>query len=112
MTPWNVASQVPLSRISQARILFPSQLPFPSPEDLPNPGVEPASPALAGKFITTEPPGKPPQVHNTVLLTIVTILYTRSPEIICLITRNLYLLNISPFPQPLATGKQISTLYF
>jgi len=32
---------------------------FPSPEDLPNPGIEFVSPALAGKFFTTEPPGKP-----------------------------------------------------
>ena len=42
---------------SQARIL--SGLPFPSPEALPNPGTEPASPALAGRFFTTEAPVKP-----------------------------------------------------
>ena len=36
-----------------------SRLPFPSPGDLPNPGIEPMSPALAGGFFTTEPPGKP-----------------------------------------------------
>ena len=36
-----------------------SGLPFPSPGDLPSPGMEPASPALAGRFSTTEPPGKP-----------------------------------------------------
>ena len=36
-----------------------SELPFPSPGDLPNPGIEPASPAWAGRFFTTEPPGKP-----------------------------------------------------
>ena len=30
---------------------------FSSPEDLSNPGIEPASPALAGRFFTTEPPG-------------------------------------------------------
>ena len=29
------------------------------PEDLPDPGIEPTSPALAGEFLTTEPPGKP-----------------------------------------------------
>ena len=37
-------------------------LPFPTPEDLPNPGIEPlslASPALAGRFFTATPPGKP-----------------------------------------------------
>ena len=32
---------------------------FPSPGDLPNPGIEPTSPAPAGKFFTSEPPGKP-----------------------------------------------------
>ena len=44
-----------------ARILW-SRLPFPNPGDLPNPGIEPASlmsPALAGRFFTTEPPGIP-----------------------------------------------------
>ena len=34
------------------------ELPFPSPGDLPDPGIEPPSPALAGGFFTTEPPGK------------------------------------------------------
>ena len=36
-----------------------SGLPFPSPLNLPNPRVKPVSPALAGRFFTTEPPGKP-----------------------------------------------------
>ena len=45
------------SGISQARIL--SWLPFLSPGDLPDPETEHASPALAGRFFTTEPPGKP-----------------------------------------------------
>ena len=35
-----------------------SGLPFPSPWDLPNPGIKPASPTLAEGFFTTEPPGK------------------------------------------------------
>ena len=34
-------------------------MPFPPPGDLPNSGIEPVSPALAGRFFTTEPPGKP-----------------------------------------------------
>ena len=34
-------------------------LPFPSRGDFPDPGVEPVSPAMAGGFFTTEPPGKP-----------------------------------------------------
>ena len=40
-----------------------NELPFPSPVDLPDPGIKPkslASPALAGLFFTTVPPGKPP----------------------------------------------------
>ena len=37
---------------------FWSGLPFPSLEHLPKPGIEPVSPALAGKFFTTVPPGK------------------------------------------------------
>ena len=36
-----------------------SWLPFLSPGDLPDPRIKPASPALAGGFFTTEPPGKP-----------------------------------------------------
>ena len=45
--------------IFQARIL--ECLPFPTLEDLPNPGMKPVAPvsALAGRFSTTEPPGKP-----------------------------------------------------
>ena len=39
-------------------------LPFPSPGDLPDLGIEPESPALAGRFFTTEPTGKP---HNGIL---------------------------------------------
>ena len=34
-----------------------SVLPFPFPGELPNPGIKRASPALAGVFLTTEPPG-------------------------------------------------------
>jgi len=36
-----------------------SDLPFPSPGDLPHPGIKAMSPALAGRFFTPEPPGKP-----------------------------------------------------
>ena len=39
-----------------------SGLPFPPPGDLLNLGMEPMSPALAGEFFTTEPPGKKPPV--------------------------------------------------
>ena len=57
-TTWTVAHQVPLS------MGFPSRgywggLAFPSPRDLPNLRIEPAFPALASGFFTTEPPEKP-----------------------------------------------------
>ena len=56
--PWTVAHQIPLS-MGFPRQEYWSGLPFPSPGDLPNPGTELASPALAGRFFTNEPPGKP-----------------------------------------------------
>ena len=43
-----------------------SGLPFPSPGDLPDPGIELASPVLAGGFFTTEPLGKPDQTYKGV----------------------------------------------
>ena len=36
-----------------------SRLPFPSPGDLPEPGIEPRSPALQADSLLSEPPGKP-----------------------------------------------------
>ena len=44
--------------ILQARVIW-SGLPFPSPGDLPNPGIEPGSPALEVDALTSEPSGKP-----------------------------------------------------
>ena len=58
MTPWTVACQF-LQPMGFSRQEYWSGLPFPSPGDLPDPGEKPASPALAGGFLTTEPPGKP-----------------------------------------------------
>ena len=52
-----IACQPPLS-VGFSRQEYLSGLPFPSPGDLPDPGTEPESPALAGGFFTTEPPGK------------------------------------------------------
>ena len=56
--PWPVACQVPLS-MGSPRQEYWRGLPFPSPGDLPDPGIKPVSPALAGRFFTTEPPEKP-----------------------------------------------------
>ena len=56
--PRTAACQAPLS-MGFPRQKYWSGLPFPSPGDLPNPGIKPISPALAGSFFTTEPPAKP-----------------------------------------------------
>ena len=55
---WTVARPAPLLP-GVSRQEYWSGLPFSSPENLPNPGIKPASPALAGGLFTTEPPGKP-----------------------------------------------------
>ena len=57
-TPWTIAQQAPLS-MGFPRQDYWSGLPCPSPGDLPDPGIEPASPALADGFSTTETPGRP-----------------------------------------------------
>ena len=51
--------QVPLP-MGFSRQEHQSGLPFPSPVDLPNPGIEPVSPTLVDGFFTIEPPGSPP----------------------------------------------------
>ena len=62
VTAWTIAHQAALS-MGFPRLEYWTVLPFPSPGDLPNPGIEPMSPALAGRFYTTEPPGKP-EIHG------------------------------------------------
>ena len=56
MTPWTVALQAPLS-MGFCRQEYWSGLPFPSPGDLPNPGIEPGSPAWQADALSSEPPG-------------------------------------------------------
>ena len=51
VTPWTVAHQAPPS-MEFSRLDYWSGLPFPSPGDLPDPGIEPISPASAGRFFT------------------------------------------------------------
>ena len=58
VTPWTVAYQAPPS-MGFSRQEYWSGLPFPSPGDLPDPGIEPGSPAFQADALTSEPPGKP-----------------------------------------------------
>ena len=57
-TPLTAACLAPLS-MEFSRQEYQNGLPFPIPGDLLDLGIEPTSPALAGGFFTTEPPGKP-----------------------------------------------------
>ena len=57
-TPWTAAYQAPPS-MEFSRQEYWSGVPFPSPRDLPNPGIKPRSPALQADALTSEPPGKP-----------------------------------------------------
>ena len=68
MTPETIACQAPLS-LEFFRQDYWSGVPFPPPGDLPDPEVEPAfpaSPALAGRFFTTMPPGKSKHYHGSI----------------------------------------------
>ena len=58
VTPWTVARQAPLS-LGFSRQEYWSGLPFPLQGDLPDPGIEPTSPASEGGFFITEPLGLP-----------------------------------------------------
>ena len=57
-TPWTIAHQAPPS-MGFSRQEYWSGLPFPSPGDLPDPGIEPKSPTLQADTLTSAPPGKP-----------------------------------------------------
>ena len=83
VTPWTTACQVPLS-MGFPRQEYWSGLPFPSPGDPPHPGIEPKSPALAGRFFTPESPWKI-LVHEWV--------YMRTYVPVC----SVWLLVITPF---------------
>ena len=64
-TPWTVADQAPRS-MGFSRQEYWSGLPFPSPGDLPNPGIEPGSPALQTDALLSEPQCRRPQFDSWV----------------------------------------------
>ena len=65
VTPWTVACQAPPS-MGFSRQEYWSGLPFPSPGDLPYPGIKPKSPTLQADSLLTEPPEKPEWKLNEV----------------------------------------------
>ena len=64
-TPWTVAHQAPPS-MEFSRQEYWSGLPFPSPGDLPDPGIEPRSPSLQADTLPSEPPGNPLKSCNII----------------------------------------------
>ena len=56
VTPWTIAHQAPPSMEFSTQEYW-SGLPFPSPEDFPNPGIKPVSPTLQADALSSEPPG-------------------------------------------------------
>ena len=102
---WTVAHQVPLS-MEFSRQEYWSGLPFPTPRDLPNPGIELmslASPALAAQSSLLTPPGKPLWKSNSI-----TKLKRSSTSLIFPLTFyynwNLFLLSTSFFPGVFTSG--------
>ena len=63
VTPWIVAYLASLS-MGFSRQEYWSGLPFPSPGDLPDPGIAPGSPALEADALTSEPSGKPMSIYT------------------------------------------------
>ena len=80
-TPWTVAYRAP-SSTGFSRQEYWSGLPFPSPEDLPNPGIKPGSPALQTDVLLSEPPGKPMKLlsHVQLFATPWTVAYQAPPS--------------------------------
>ena len=66
VTPWAVAYQIPQS-MEFSRQEYWSGLPFPSPGDLPDTGIEPSSPALQADTLLSELPGKPIPTNRVVI---------------------------------------------
>ena len=80
-TPWTIAFQVLLC-MGFRRQEYWNGLPFPSPEDVPDPGIEPTSPALADRFFTTETSQKH-HIKGVCVCVCVCVLFTQSCPTLC-----------------------------
>ena len=85
-TPWTVAHQAPLT-VGFPRQEYWSGLPFPSLGDLPDPGIEPSSPALAGSLFTSAPVRKPDLMSTLLILMFIEMIprwqFLRSLMLVC-----------------------------
>ena len=76
-----------------------SGLPFPSPGDLPDPGIEPRSPALQAEALTSEPPGKPWWLFFL-------FFFFLKHTLTCMVSGNLF------FLFPTGTPSKVCSLYY
>ena len=98
MSPWTVACQAPLP-VGFSRQEYWSGLPFPSPKDLFDPGIEPKSPVLYVDSFPSELPGKPPDVaYRPGIIKIGSILKWEGFKSLCFATRESIAMR-SPHPQ-------------
>ena len=74
-TPWTVTHQAP-PPMEFSRQEYWSGLPFPSPRDLSDPGIEPASPTLWADALTSEPPGNQEMTMKGFLFIIIFLNFT------------------------------------
>ena len=81
--PWTVARQAPLS-MELPRQEYWNGLPFPSPGDLPNPGIKPRFPALQADSLPSELPGKPRQSEAPPITQSLSILFRLPSPKLCL----------------------------
>ena len=70
VTPWTVAHQAPLS-MGFPRQEYWSELPFPSPGDLPDPGTELVSPSLQADCLPLSHEGSPPHAYQCITISII-----------------------------------------
>ena len=66
VTPWTIAHQAH-SSMEFSRQEYWTGLPFPSPGDLPDPGIRPGSPTLRADALPSEPPGNPMEMKVDVI---------------------------------------------
>ena len=74
VTLWTVVHQAPPS-MGFSKQEYWSGLPFPSPGDLPDPGIKPRSPAMQAGALTSEPPGKPRSFKGAFKVVILLLLF-------------------------------------
>ena len=89
VTPWTVAYQAPPS-MGFSRQEYWSELPFPPPGDLPDPGIEPRSTAFQADALTSESPGKPSRYRSRLLFTqdLLKLFNLYNPEIVTHLVEN------------------------